>query len=147
MHVKVWEVLRYKTWKTNQPITKVQTFFKFWKKKFFKKVWHLFEHLLDIWGPEWWHRRCIYALVYLVYALVKVLVAQSCLTLCNFMDCSLPGSSVLGDSPGKNTVVGSHSLLQGILPAHGSNQVSCTAGRFFTIWGTREALVYVLNSP
>ena len=27
---------------------------------------------------------------------VKMLVAQSCLILCNPMDCSLPGSSVLG---------------------------------------------------
>ena len=31
------------------------------------------------------------------------LVSQSCLTLCNPMDCSLPGFSVHGDSPGKNT--------------------------------------------
>ena len=30
-------------------------------------------------------------------------VAQSCLTLCDPVDCSLPGSSVHGDSPGKNT--------------------------------------------
>ena len=37
---------------------------------------------------------------------VKVLVAQSCLTLCNPMDCSPPGSFVHGDSPGKNTGVG-----------------------------------------
>ena len=36
------------------------------------------------------------------------LVAQSCLTLCNSMDCSPPGSSVHGDSPGKNTGVGCH---------------------------------------
>ena len=28
------------------------------------------------------------------------------------MDCSLPGSSVHGDSPGKNTAVGSYSLLR-----------------------------------
>ena len=28
---------------------------------------------------------------------------QSCPNLCNPMDCSLPGSSVPGDSPGKNT--------------------------------------------
>ena len=28
------------------------------------------------------------------------------------MDCSLPGFSVHGDSPGKNTGVGSHALLQ-----------------------------------
>ena len=39
-------------------------------------------------------------------------VVQSCLTLCNPMDCSLPGSSVHGDSPGKNTGVGSHFFLQ-----------------------------------
>ena len=29
-------------------------------------------------------------------------VVQSCLTLCHTMDCSPPGSSVHGDSPGKN---------------------------------------------
>ena len=33
------------------------------------------------------------------------LVNQSCPTLCDPMDCSPPGSSVLGDSPGKNTGV------------------------------------------
>ena len=37
------------------------------------------------------------------------------------MDCSLPGSSVHGDSPGQNTGVGSHSLLQGIFPTQGLN--------------------------
>ena len=45
---------------------------------------------------------------------MKVLVAQSCLTLCDPMDGSPPGSSVLGDSPGKNTGVGCHALLKGI---------------------------------
>ena len=44
------------------------------------------------------------------------LVAQSCPTLCDPMNCSPPGSSVHGDSPGKNTGVGCHALLQGILP-------------------------------
>ena len=33
------------------------------------------------------------------------LVAQSCSPLCEPMDCSPPGSSVHGDSPGKNTGV------------------------------------------
>ena len=37
------------------------------------------------------------------------------------MDCSLPCSSVHGDSPGKNTGVGCHSLLQGLFPTQGSN--------------------------
>ena len=35
-------------------------------------------------------------------------VAQSCPTLCSPMDCSPSGSSVHGDSPGKNTRVGCH---------------------------------------
>ena len=42
-------------------------------------------------------------------------------TLCNPLDYSLPGSSVPGDSPGKNTKVGCHALLQRILPTLGSN--------------------------
>ena len=37
------------------------------------------------------------------------------------MDCSLPGSSIHGDSPGKDTGVGFCALLQGILPTQGSN--------------------------
>ena len=53
--------------------------------------------------------------------LVLCLVAQSCLTLCDAMDCSPPGSSVHGDSPGKNTGVGGHALLQVIFPDQGSN--------------------------
>ena len=50
-----------------------------------------------------------------------ILVAQSCLTLCDPMACSPIGSSVLGDSSGKNTRVGCHALLQGIYPTQGSN--------------------------
>ena len=49
------------------------------------------------------------------------LVAQSCLTLCDPMDCNLPDSSVHGDFPGKNTGVGCHALIQGICLAQGSN--------------------------
>ena len=37
------------------------------------------------------------------------------------MDCSPPGSCIHGDSPGKNTGVGFHTLLQGIFPTQGSN--------------------------
>ena len=51
----------------------------------------------------------------------KVLVAQSCLTFCDPMDCSVPGSSVCGIPPVKNTRVGSHSLLQGIFLTQESN--------------------------
>ena len=53
---------------------------------------------------------------------VLCLVAQSCPILYNPMACSLPCSSVHGDSPGKNTGVGCHALLQGNLPnPQGSN--------------------------
>ena len=48
-------------------------------------------------------------------------VARSCPTLCDPMDCSAPGSSVHGDSPGQNTGVGCLSLLQGIFPTQESN--------------------------
>ena len=42
-------------------------------------------------------------------------------SLCDLMDSSPPGSSVHGDSPGKNTGVGCHSLFQGIFPTQGLN--------------------------
>ena len=49
---------------------------------------------------------------------------QLCLTLCDPMDCSLPGSSVHGNSPGKNFGVGCHALLQQIFLIQGSNPIS-----------------------
>ena len=48
-------------------------------------------------------------------------VAQSCPTLCDLRDCSLPSSSVRGIFTSKNTGVGCHFLLQGIFPTHGLN--------------------------
>ena len=48
------------------------------------------------------------------------LVTQSSLTLWDPMDCSPPDFSVHGDSPGRNTGVGCHDLLQGISPIQGS---------------------------
>ena len=48
-------------------------------------------------------------------------VTQPCLTLCDPKNCSPPGSSVHGDSPGKNTGVGCYALLQGVFPTQGSN--------------------------
>ena len=48
------------------------------------------------------------------------LIVQWCLTLCDPMDCSPPGSSVHADSPGENTRVGCYALLQGIFPTQES---------------------------
>ena len=46
---------------------------------------------------------------------------QSCLTLCDPMDWSVPGSSFYGIFQGKNTGVGCQALLQGIFLTQGSN--------------------------
>ena len=71
-----------------------------------------------------------------------MLVSQLCPTLCDPMDYSLPGSSV-------------HEILQArilewvAIPSPRKSSlprdqtwVSCIAGRFFTIWATREAGIY-----
>ena len=55
------------------------------------------------------------------FACCAVLSHSVVSTLCNPMVCSLPGSSIHGDSPGKNTEVGCHALFQGIFPTQGSN--------------------------
>ena len=70
---------------------------------------------------------------------IKVLVAQWRLTLCDPIDCHPPGSSVRG--------IFQAAILEkfAILFCRGSSQprdqtwVSYTAGRFFTVWATREA--------
>ena len=59
---------------------------------------------------------------------------QSCLTLCDSLDRSLPGFSVHGITLGKNTAVGCHFLLQSYLPDLGTEPKSpALAGGFFTI--------------
>ena len=52
------------------------------------------------------------------------------------MDFSLSGSSVHGDTPGKNTWVGCHALLRGSSQPRDRTKGSHMAGRFFTIWAT-----------
>ena len=52
---------------------------------------------------------------------VLCLATQSCSTLCKSIDCSTPGFSFHGNSPGKNTGVGCHALLQGIFPTQRPN--------------------------
>ena len=61
------------------------------------------------------------SVVLVLWKKMKGLVAQSCPCLCDPMDCSPPGSSAHGDSPGKNSGMDCHGLLQGIFPFQGSN--------------------------
>ena len=66
-----------------------------------------------------------------IIVVVVMLVAQSCLTL---RPHGLYPARLLcpWDSPGKNTGMGCHSLLQRIFPTQGSNPVSFIAGKFFS---------------
>ena len=69
-----------------------------------------------------------------------MLVAQSCLTLCDPMDCSLPGSSVHGILQARVLEWVAMPFSRGSSWPRDQTQVSCIAGRFSTIWTTREAL-------
>ena len=67
---------------------------------------------------------------------VVVLVAPLCLTLCNPMDCSPPGSSVHAILQARILEwVAMHSSRESSWPRD-QIQVPCIAGRFFTIWAT-----------
>ena len=63
---------------------------------------------------------CVCVCVCVCMKYVKVLITQSYLTPCNPMDCSLPGSSVLGILQAR-ALVDCHSLLQGIFLTWGLN--------------------------
>ena len=81
----------------------------------------------------------------ILFSLINNVSAKSlhlCLILCDPMDYGLPGSSVHGDSPGKNTGIGCHGFLQGIFLTQGSNPGLPHCRRFFTVWATRKALIY-----
>ena len=78
-----------------------------------------------------------------------VLVAQSCPILCNPTDCSPSGSSVLSCGILQARILEWVAILfsRGCSWPRDWTQVSCTAGRFFTIWATREAPVDSMESP
>ena len=81
------------------------------------------------WGRWWrwfWDDSSALHLLYtlcllLLYQLQLRKWSHSVMSDCDLMDYSLPGSSVHGDSPGKNTGVGCYFLLQGIFLTQGSN--------------------------
>ena len=70
---------------------------------------------------------------------VKALVTQSCLTLGDPMVCSPPGSSVHGIVQARILEWVAMPSSRGSSQPRDRTQVSCIAGRFFTIWATSEA--------
>ena len=73
-------------------------------------------------------------------------VAQLCLTLCNPVDYSPPGSSVQGILQAGILEWAAILFSRASFPPRDQTRVSyvfCISGRFFTIWATREALTQV----
>ena len=66
-------------------------------------------------------------------------VAHLCLTLCDPMDCSLPGSSVHGIFQARVLEWIAISFSRGSSRPRDWTKISRIAGRPFTIWATREA--------
>ena len=74
------------------------------------------------------------------YLKLKVLLAQSCPTLCDPMGWSPPGPSVHGIPQARILEWVVIPFSKGSSQPRDQTQVSHIAGRFFTIWATREAL-------
>ena len=70
---------------------------------------------------------------------VKVRVAQPCPILCDPTDCSFPGSSVRGIHQIRMPEWAAIPFSTGSSQPRDQTQVSHTAGRFFTVWATKEA--------
>ena len=67
-----------------------------------------------------------------------MLVTQSCPTLCDPMDCSLPGSSVLGILQTRKLEWVVYLFSRRFSQPRNQTRVSCIAGGVFTSWATRE---------
>ena len=79
-----------------------------------------------------------------------MLVSQSCLTLCDPMDCSPPGSSVHEIFQTRILEWVAISFSRGSSQPRDRTRVSCTAGRFFTYWATVSPfyfLYWLINYP
>ena len=70
---------------------------------------------------------------------VKVLVAQACLAVWDSINCSLPGSSVHGILQARILKWVAILFFRASSQLRDQTQVSCIAGRFFTVWAAREA--------
>ena len=76
---------------------------------------------------------------------IDIEVAQSCLTLCDPMDCSLPGSSVHGIFQARVLEWVAISFSRRSSQPRDWTWVSCTVGRRFTVWATREVKHWINN--
>ena len=71
-------------------------------------------------------------------------VSQSCPTLCDPMDCSLPGSSIHGIFQARVLEWADTSFSRGSSQLRGGIWVSCVTDRCITLWVTKEAVPLLL---
>ena len=107
---------------------------------------------LRIYSQQLYHISCVCAKSF-----------QSCVTLCNPMDCSPAGFSVHGDSPGKNTGVGCHALdllnsgiepislmfpdwqADSLLAPSGKPSIYHTVSNIVMLYITSQVLIYLIT--
>ena len=75
-----------------------------------------------------------------------MLVAWSCPTVWDLMDCSPSGSSVHGILQARILEWEAIPFYRGSFRPRNWTRVSCIAGRFFTVWATKEALNIYMKS-
>ena len=89
---------------------------------------------------------CIHQCIHIENKIIKKIIClwswsitQSCPTLFDPMDCNLPGSSDHGISQARILEWVAVPFSRGSYQPRDQTQVSLIAGRFFTVWATREA--------
>ena len=100
----------------------------------YRRVWRVAVH--EVANNDWVTSTCTHSYnartwssVWHLWSEVKVLVAQSCLTLCDPMDCSPTRLLCPWNSPAKNTGVVTIPFSRGSFQPRDQTQVSCIAGR------------------
>ena len=119
--------------------TAKETHFSAWQGKAVTPWWALRKEvtgprrtLWDSWAPKPFS-------VLLPKSESKGEVAQSCLTLCKPMDCSLPGYSIRGILQARVLEWVTISFSRGSSQPRDRTRVSRIGGRHFNLWATREA--------
>ena len=93
-------------------------------------------------GEIYIYIKCIYMYAYMKWSEV----AQSCPTLCDPMDCSLPGSAIHGIFQAGILEWVAISFSRRSSQPRDWTEVSRIVGRPFTIWATREALCLIKHN-
>ena len=129
---------------------------------------YVVNHLYNLYGTHWWRLQCIISWLFWLWIMavtwlylpltfsrldwrnvqicswaVKWSCSQSCPTLCDPIDCSVPGSSVHGIFQATVLEWIAISFSRGSSQPRAWTQVSRIVDRRFTVWATKEVLSLV----